>query len=324
MKKRIFSTAVALAAAMSLSVSAFAAAAIGETDTNPGWSDIVGGSEARIEVDVNPNGETTIVTDIGLAVIAPKGTFPAGVTKVTLTANIGAVNEERVEEITAKINGVIDDQEKLAFVTYGMSLELNDQNGDSITEFNNLLTVSIAKNTTIQKNNTVVYLSDDGNTAEAYELKNMENNTFQFSVPHFSKYYLGNVDESTDPDDDNNGGNNNGGNNNGGFVDPGDNDGNTDGDTDGDKTTEDTKNPEDGTTAPSNTTDNGSNGGDTNAPADGTNAPVDGEPGDGSNGGNAGDTNGTGSDKNQATGVVLAVVPAAIAAAAVVISKKRK
>lgn len=320
MKKRIFSTAVALAAAMSLSVSAFAAAAIGETDTNPGWSDIVGGSEDRIEVDVNPNGETRIVTDIGLAVIAPKGTFPAGVTKVTLTANIGAVKEERVEEITAKINGVIDDQEKLAFVTYGMSLELNDQNGNSITEFNNLLTVSISKNTTIENNNTVVYLSDDGNTAEAYELKNMENNTFQFSVPHFSKYYLGNLDEgeppvppvppvntpATTPDP--------------GFVDPGDNDGNTD----GDKTTEDTKNPEDGTTAPSNTTDNGSNGGDTNAPADGTNAPVDGEPDDGSNGGNAGDTNGTGNDKNQATGVVLAVVPAAIAAAAVVISKKRK
>lgn len=75
---------------------------------------------------------------------------------------------------------------------------------------------------------------------------------------------------------------------------------------DDNKTDETTTAPDDVT--PGDTTTDGDNAGDNGA-------------GSGNNGSTAGDN---GDDKNQPTGVVLAIVPAAVAAAGVIISKKRK
>lgn len=310
MKKRIFSVAVAAAVAMSLSVSAFAAAGPGNSDAIPGWSDVVGGSVTETSVNVNPDGETVITTDNDLQVVAPKGAFPDGVTSVTLVASVGVVKSEHVESILRSINRLVDTDHALAKVTYGMSLELLDQNRNPIQPVKNL-TVSIAQNSNNNLSNTVVYLSDDGTKATSFTL-NKDGRLFKFSVPHFSKYYLGISDDNNqeppvDPDEPD-------------LVIPGggDNNGGTGETTTSEETTT--------TTAPATSDNNGgsNSGDDTTATPSETDSNGTGDSNNGSGDSNNGSTDGTGSDKNQATGVVLAVVPAAIAAAAVVISKKRK
>lgn len=307
MKKRIFSVAVAAAVAMSLSVSAFAAAGPGMSDAIPGWSDVVGGSETETSVNVNPDGETVITTDNDLQVVAPKGAFPDGVTSVTLVASVGVVKSEYVESIVRGINGLVDTDHALAKVTYGMSLELLDQNRNPIQPVKDL-TVSIAQNSNNKLSNTVVYLSDDGKEATSFTL-NKDGRLFKFSVPHFSKYYLGILDDSEQTTTTTTT------TTSGGFVDP-----------DGNNTTTTTSEETTTTTAPATSDNNGgsNSGDDTTAASSDIDSNGTGDSNNGSGDSNNGSTDGTGSDKNQATGVVLAVIPAAIAAAAVVISKKRK
>ncbi len=306
MKKRIFSVAVAAAVAMSLSVSAFAAAGPGMSDAIPGWSDVVGGSETETSVNVNPDGETVITTDNDLQVVAPKGAFPDGVTSVTLVASVGVVKSEYVESIVRGINRLVDTDHALAKVTYGMSLELLDQNRNPIQPVKDL-TVSIAQNSNNKLSNTVVYLSDDGKEATSFTL-NKDGRLFKFSVPHFSKYYLGILDDSGQTTTTTT-------TTSGGFVDP-----------DGNNTTTTTSEETTTTTAPATSDNNGgsNSGDDTTAASSDIDSNGTGDSNNGSGDSNNGSTDGTGSDKNQATGVVLAVIPAAIAAAAVVISKKRK
>lgn len=308
MKKRIFSVAVAAAVAMSLSVSAFAAAGPGMSDAIPGWSDVVGGSETETSVNVTPDGETVITTDNDLQVVAPKGAFPDGVTSVTLVASVGVVKSEYVESIVSGINRLVDTDHALAKVTYGMSLELLDQNRNPIQPVKDL-TVSIAQNSNNKLSNTVVYLSDDGKEATSFTL-NKDGRLFKFSVPHFSKYYLGILDDSEQTTTTTTTTTTSGG-----FVDP-----------DGNNTTTTTSEETTTTTAPATSDNNGgsNSGDDTTAASSDIDSNGTGDSNNGSGDSNNGSTDGTGSDKNQATGVVLAVIPAAIAAAAVVISKKRK
>ncbi len=173
---------------------------------------------------------------------------------------------------------------------------------------------------TDKKSNIVAYVGDNGKV-EWYEIKDDNNKLMTISTKHFSDYYFLTLDATVvdtllgivgpeDPDETDD--SNNGGGNNGGST----------------ESTSQTAAPEETTTTAAPTTsDNngGSNSGDdtTAAPSD-TESNGTGDSNNGSGDSNNGSTDGTGSDKNQATGVVLAVIPAAIAAAAVVISKKRK
>lgn len=323
--------AVALAAAMTLSSVAFAeAAAPGASDpgiSNPGWSDLVGGSNWEETVDLTglgPDAEVILGSDQGLAIEGTRKDFPDGVTKVTLISSIGELKTDAAK--AARKNGESAAQKKgqsIETVNYGMSITLKDQNGDVIEPVNPL-TVHVVKVTgKNNKSNAAAYISDDGKTAEVIVKKDgfaVESTYFSFPASHFSKYYLvttvaaGDDETTTTTAAPGNGGGN------GGFGDPGTGNTTTTQAPAADTTT---KAPDVTTATPSGGNDNkpGSSNEDTTTkvPDNGTNAPDD---GNNSNVGN--DGNGNGADKNQATGVVLAVIPAAIAATAVVISKKRK
>ncbi|MBD5114862.1 MAG: hypothetical protein HDT46_06605 [Ruminococcaceae bacterium] len=314
MKKRFFSTAVAVVAAMSLSVGAFADADI----ANPGWSDLVGGSdyEETVVLADCEDGEVVLGSDEGLAIVGNVEDFPAGVTSVTLVASVGQLKAAPAAEAVENIKTV---KKNVESVTYGISVTLYDQNHNSIEPVNPL-EVHIASNNANKASTFAAYISDNGADVEVITLKrNSTRTVFIFSAPHFSNYYLATTKTTT--------GGTIGGGGNG--SDPAltsdaasttapdaentDNSGNNGGDT--------TQAPSDTTVDDGNNGNTGNNGGDTTqAPSDTTAAPAV----DDGNNGNTGNTDGTGNDKNQATGVVLGVIPAAIAAAAVVISKKRK
>lgn len=331
MKKRFFNMAVALAAAMTLSSVAFAEAATpGASDpgiSNPGWSDLGPGASNYVEtVDLTglaPDDEVILGSDQGLAIVAKRKAFSDSVTSVTLVSSMGTLKEEAAEAALTPINKEArKEAKKVTDVNYGISIELYDQDGNpvEIVKGNNL-TVHVNINSDNEKSNLAAYISDDGSKAEIYTLnKNTAKNIFNFKTSHNSKYYLVKALDTGD-DETTTTAASGGGNGGGSFGDPGDNSGNTT-TTQAPAADTTTKAPDVTTAAPSSGNDKpGSSNEDTTtkAPDNGTNAPDD---GNNSNVGN--DGNGNGADKNQATGVVLAVIPAAIAAAAVVISKKRK
>lgn len=322
MKKRFFNAVVAAVAAMSLSVSAFAETATPGLSDLPGWSGVPGASDAAVTVPVDKS-YIEVGSEDGVLVAGPKGAFGSA-TSVTLAASIASGDEipsDMVEGVKEAVYNVLDNW-KPRLVTQNFSVNtvvrvsLYNQDNEEF-EPTAALDLTIP---TDKKSNIVAYVGDNGKV-EWYEIKDDNNKLMTISTKHFSDYYFLTLDATVvdtllgivgpeDPDETDD--SNNGGGNNGGST----------------ESTSQTAAPEETTTTAAPTTsDNngGSNSGDdtTAAPSD-TDSNGTGDSNNGSGDSNNGSTDGTGSDKNQATGVVLAVVPAAIAAAAVVISKKRK
>lgn len=322
--------AVALATAMTLSSVAFAEAATpGVSDpgiSNPGWSDLgPGASNYEETVDLTdraPDDEVVIGGDQGLAIVAKRKAFADSVTSVTLVSSMGTLKEEAIEPAMTAINKEArKEAKKVTDVNYGISIELYDQNGNpvEIVKGNNL-EVHVSINDKNKTSNLAAYIPDGEGKAEIYTLnKNVAKNIFNFKTSHNSKYYL--VKALDTGDDETTTTANGGGSSSGGFDNPGGSTGNTT-TTQAPAADTTTKAPDAATTtAPgSNNNEPGSSNDDNNT----TNAPDNGTSEDGNNSNVGNDGNGNGDDKNQATGVVLAVIPAAIAATAVVISKKRK
>ncbi len=322
MKKRFFNAVVAAVAAMSLSVSAFAETATPGLSDLPGWSGVPGASDAAVTVPVDKS-YIEVGSEDGVLVAGPKGAFGSA-TSVTLAASIASGDEipsDMVEGVKEAVYNVLDNW-KPRLVTQNFSVNtvvrvsLYNQDNEEF-EPTAALDLTIP---TDKKSNIVAYVGDNGKV-EWYEIKDDNNKLMTISTKHFSDYYFLTLDATVvdtllgivgpeDPDETDD--SNNGGGNNGGST----------------ESTSQTAAPEETTTTAAPTTsDNngGSNSGDdtTAAPSD-TDSNGTGDSNNGSGDSNNGSTDGTGSDKNQATGVVLAVIPAAIAAAAVVISKKRK
>lgn len=329
MKKRFFNTAVAIAAAMALSVSAFAEAAEPGLSV-PGFSGIPGASTALVKGEI-VGSTMKLGSSEGIAVDGRLKYF-GDRTNVVLCASMqddvsaevqGATKTIVTNYLSAQKPPMSSDIIKVNMV---IRVKLYDLDAEEYFQPEGSLSVSVP---TDSESNIVAFISEDGKTVEWYELQKNSNTVMSFEAPHFSDYYFMTLDEDVVDSllDD--------GNYVPPYVDetttapttpvgPGGSTTTTtttapDATTAPDSTTAPgTNNGGDTTTAPSENTDNnGSNGGDTtNAPADGGN--------DSTDNNNTGNTDGTGNDKNQNTGVVLAVIPAAIAAAAVVISKKRK
>ncbi len=322
MKKRFFNAVVAAVAAMSLSVSAFAETATPGLSDLPGWSGVPGASDAAVTVPVDKS-YIEVGSEDGVLVAGPKGAFGSA-TSVTLAASIASGDEipsDMVEGVKEAVYNVLDNW-KPRLVTQNFSVNtvvrvsLYNQDNEEF-EPTAALDLTIP---TDKKSNIVAYVGDNGKV-EWYEIKDDNNKLMTISTKHFSDYYFLTLDATVvdtllgivgpeDPDETDD--SNNGGGNNGGST----------------ESTSQTAAPEETTTTAAPTTsDNngGSNSGDdtTAAPSD-TDSNGTGDSNNGSGDSNNGSTDGTGSDKNQATGVVLAVITAAIAAAAVVISKKRK
>lgn len=322
MKKRFFNAVVAAVAAMSLSVSAFAETATPGLSDLPGWSGVPGASDAAVTVPVDKS-YIEVGSEDGVLVAGPKGAFGSA-TSVTLAASIASGDEipgDMAKAVEDAVYNVLDNW-KPRLVTQNFSVNtvvrvsLYNQDNEEF-EPTAALDLTIP---TDKKSNIVAYVGDNGKV-EWYEIKDDNNKLMTISTKHFSDYYFLTLDATVvdtllgivgpeDPDETDD--SNNGGGNNGGST----------------ESTSQTAAPEETTTTAAPTTsDNngGSNSGDdtTAAPSD-TDSNGTGDSNNGSGDSNNGSTDGTGSDKNQATGVVLAVIPAAIAAAAVVISKKRK
>lgn len=320
MKKRFFNAVVAAVAAMSLSVSAFAETATPGLSDLPGWSGVPGASDAAVTVPVDKS-YIEVGSEDGVLVAGPKGAFGSA-TSVTLAASIASGDEipsDMAKAVEDAVYNVLDNW-KPRLVTQNFSVNtvvrvsLYNQDNEEF-EPTAALDLTIP---TDKKSNIVAYVGDNGKV-EWYEIKDDNNKLMTISTKHFSDYYFLTLDATVvdtllgivgpeDPDETTITG--------GGYIPP------------TSETTSQTTAPEETTTtaAPATSDNNGgSNSGDdtTAAPSD-TDSNGTGDSNNGSGDSNNGSTDGTGSDKNQATGVVLAVIPAAIAAAAVVISKKRK
>lgn len=314
MKKRFFNAVVATVAAMSLSVSAFAETATPGLSDLPGWSGVPGASDAAVTVPVDKS-YIEVGSEDGVLVAGPKGAFGSA-TSVTLAASIASGDEipsDMVEGVKEAVYNVLDNW-KPRLVTQNFSVNtvvrvsLYNQDNEEF-EPTAALDLTIP---TDKKSNIVAYVGDNGKV-EWYEIKDDNNKLMTISTKHFSDYYFLTLDATVvdtllgivgpivgpeDPDETDD-------SNNGGST----------------ESTSQTAAPEETTTTAAPTTSD--NNGGSNSGDDTTAAPSDTDS-NGTGDSNNGSTDGTGSDKNQATGVVLAVIPAAIAAAAVVISKKRK
>ena len=326
MKKRFFNTAVAVAAAMSLSVCAFAEAAEPGVSL-PGFSGLPGASDAAVGAAVG-TATVKLGSDEGVLVTGPASAFkPATYVYlgVSLSTSVDAETEAYVKDCveTALANHKPTLEDDKMTVNSAVRLKLYNQDKEEIQP-NSALTVKIAYD---GESNIAAYIDAEGNV-EWIKL-DTTSKIMTFKTSHFSDFYFlklreGLVETLTNTD--------------GGLA-PGEVTTTTSGSTNpgggisgpGNETTT-TQAPEaeatttqapavttTTTAAPSGSDDKPNNDDNTPSGGDTTNGPAN---EDNSNVGN--DGAGNGPDKNQATGVVLAVVPAAIAAAAVVISKKRK
>lgn len=346
MKKRIFNMVVAVAAAMSLSVCAFAEAADpGVSDpgasgssgfTIPGWSGlgVPGQSDAIVGVTLG-TGLAEFGSDQGVKISGPGAAFGEPGDEVFLAvsllnpvpADVAADVAEDVEyELSSYRPKLVTDKLDVQVV---MSLEFYKKTGDEFKQIHpkGEMTVNVAKPN--GDTNIVAHVKDDG-TYEWLEPTTV-GQVVTFTANSFSDYYILDIDQLVadtllDEDD----------RNNYPGVDP------ENPIPGGDPVTTTTPAAEVTTTpaaevtttpaaevtttkAPEVTTtkeETATTTTTTKAPSGGNTVNT---PDDGNGNNNVGnDGNGNGPDKNQATGVVLAVIPAAIAASAVIISKKRK
>lgn len=332
MKKRIFNTAVAIVTAMSLSVCAFAEAgpgASGEgpgasgdqepTITLPGFEALPGASISVLGADVVEGEEVELTSDEGISVRGDASLF-APATHVYLGASLrtNASDDSVMESVDAHkadINLTSLGLEELGDIILHTALRVKLYNQDlEAIQPSGALTVSVP---TDGKSNIVAYVGENGEF-EWIEL-NQVGSIMSFKTAHFSDYYYLEVTEGKKPGPATPSFPSNGNTSSSG--------GSTSTDTTAASEDNATQAPDSTEATEANTTkapgsndqpnnDITNNGGDTTN----TTAIEDGN----SNNNVGNDGAGNGADKNQATGVVLAVIPAAIAAAAVVISKKRK
>lgn len=176
MKKRIFTSVVAIAAAMSLSVAAFA--------TDPGATN---GSQSSDAVTVVADKETVMEGDKGMTVTAPAGSFGDTVTSVKMVADVTATDNAAAASTAA----AIDDVAKAVGVTTEvkvntkLSITLEDQDGKAVQP-NGKVTVTVAYDGV---SNIVAYV--DGANVEFIALVvAADGKTASFETSHFSDYYL--------------------------------------------------------------------------------------------------------------------------------------
>lgn len=176
MKKRIFASVVAVAAAMSLSVAAFA--------TDPGATN---GSQSSDAVAVVADEETVMEGDKGMTITAPAGSFSDTVTSVKMVADVTATDNDAA----ASTATAIDEAAKSISVTTEvkvntkLSITLQDQDGKAVQP-NGKVTVTVAYDGV---SNIVCYV--DGTTVEFIALTvSADKKTASFETSHFSDYYL--------------------------------------------------------------------------------------------------------------------------------------
>lgn len=350
MKKRIFNTVVAVAAAMSLSVCAFAEAAdpgvsgpgasdpgtSGTTEFSiPGWSGfgVPGASDSVVGVTIG-TGLAEFGSDQGVKITGPGSAFgkPGDVVYLAASllkpvpADVAADVAKDVEYELASYRPKLV-TEKLD-VNMALRLDFYKKTGDTFEQIHPTgeITVNVAKVDT----NVVAHKTKDAKGNDTFEW--IEPATIgqivTFTATSFSDYYLLDIDQLVaDTLTGNEDRNDYPG------VDP------VNPIPGGDPVTT-TQAPEATTTPTPEATTTPAADVNTTSPEATTTTTKDSDttttttkapggntgntPDDNGNNNVGNDGNGNGPDKNQATGVVLAVIPAAIAACAVVISKKRK
>lgn len=176
MKKRIFTSVVAIAAAMSLSVAAFA--------TDPGATN---GAQSSDAVAVAADKETVMEGDKGMTITAPAGSFGDTVTSVKMVADVTATDNTAAASTAA----TIDEVAKAVGVTTEvkvntkLSITLEDQDGKAVQP-NGKVTVTVAYDGV---SNIVAYV--DGDNVEFIALTvAADKKTASFETSHFSDYYL--------------------------------------------------------------------------------------------------------------------------------------
>lgn len=171
MKKRIFTSVVAIAAAMSLSVAAFA--------IDPGATN---GSQSSDAVAVVADQETVMEGDKGMTITAPAGSFGDTVTSVKLVADVTATDNSAASAAVSAMEAVASTTVK---VNTKLSITLEDQDGKNVQPNGNV-TVTVAYDGV---SNIVAYV--DGSNVEFIALTvSADKKTASFETSHFSDYYL--------------------------------------------------------------------------------------------------------------------------------------
>lgn len=171
MKKRIFTSVVAIAAAMSLSVAAFA--------IDPGATN---GAQSSDAVAVVADQETVMEGDKGMTITAPAGSFGDTVTSVKMVADVTATDNASASSAAAAIEGLVDSQFS---VNTKLSITLEDQDGQAVQP-NGKVTVTVAYDGT---SNIVAYVNGDYVEFIALTVA-ADKKTASFETSHFSDYYL--------------------------------------------------------------------------------------------------------------------------------------
>lgn len=177
MKKRIFTSVVAIAAAMSLSVAAFAAVEPGATN----------GSQSSDAVTVEADKETVMEGDKGLSVTAPAGSFADTVTSVKMVADVTATDNTAAEAPATAIDAVAKANNVTTEITVNtkLSITLEDQDGKAVQP-NGKVTVTVVYDGV---SNIIAYV--DGNNVEFIALTvSADKKTASFETSHFSDYYM--------------------------------------------------------------------------------------------------------------------------------------
>lgn len=331
MKKQFFTTSIAFIAALSLSASAFAA---DNTTLAPGLSGVPGfsgpGASYSEPATLTKDGVELIAESNGVTAMATVSTkdfkenWTGKVALLNLTEDGSSDEDDDVIETLQKNFSIPNPEDVSVLKVINLAFVAVNEDGSVEKELTPKSPIKVVLNKIEDCN--VIYDPGfaDNKTGKPFlevmdekDAEGNKGNFISFVTTHFSPYYAVNVptdylgvifdnqtgssEATTTPD--------------GGFQPSGP-----------DGTTANTENT---TAAPSNTT--GSNNDNTPSGSNTTTTPAGEGSGsdvtnssDSGNNSGAGNTTGTGSDKNQNTGVVLAVVPVAAAAAAVIISKKRK
>lgn len=177
MKKRIFTSVVAIAAAMSLSAAAFAAVEPGATN----------GSQSSEAVTVVADQETVMEGDKGLTIAAPAGSFSDTVTSVKMVADVTATDNTAAASTATAIDAVAKANNVTTEITVNtkLSITLEDQDGKAVQP-NGKVTVTVVYDGV---SNIIAYV--DGNNVEFIALTvSADKKTASFETSHFSDYYM--------------------------------------------------------------------------------------------------------------------------------------
>lgn len=345
MKKQFFTTAIAFIAALSLSASAFAA---GGGNAAVGYSE-AGGSNLGSSTtgDVVLTDDVTKISgvineELTVSAEVSKSLFPEYVS-VSMDVSVADVAGEEKADLEAMVGNVLKSYwhttaAPVVNQAFDITFTGKKADGTVVPDAQPAKSIKISFNT-LDDSNAIfdVEASATSYVKALIGLARSTNGISSFKAPHFSTYYTVKVapavalallgDEEGETNPGGNQGGNQGGNEGGSLVDPGTSNGSSD---NNNNSSDNNNNSSDNNNSSNNNSGNGSFDIDFNGPNSGDSNNSSNTTGTGNDvtdnsNNNVGNTDGNGSgDKNQATGVVLAVVPAAVAAAAVIISKKRK